>query len=72
MASPRELEHTLKQRELPDNEKAKHSAVNYEHPAQSANHCGICKHFIRAHIPRCETVRNPIRPSDWCKRFEKE
>jgi hypothetical protein len=66
------IERALRQKELPDDEKSKHSVVNYEHPAKGRNHCGNCAHFINAHIPRCETVMNPIRPGDWCKRWERD
>ena len=66
------IERTLSQHELPDNDKSNHISVQYEHPANGRNHCGICSHFIRSHIPRCEIVVSPIRSEDWCNEFEKD
>lgn len=45
------------------------SEVGYEHPARDyeREHCGICVHY---HAHRCDIVRGPIQPEDWCKKFK--
>jgi hypothetical protein len=48
--------------------KLTHSEVNYEHPAQGMNECRDCKHYD---APHCRLVKDPIRPEDWCKKFER-
>jgi hypothetical protein len=67
------IERALSQHERQDDEKLDHSQVNYEHPSRHpGKYCSGCAHYIRAHIPRCEAVKNPIRPVDWCKRWERD
>lgn len=57
--------------EQPPDEKARHSAVGYESPASDPErHCSACEHYIAAKVPRCQIVKSPIRPGDWCERFE--
>lgn len=59
--------------ERPAADKIPHSEVDYEHPSKHLiQHCGICKHFIRAKPPRCEAVKSPIESHDWCKRYERK
>jgi hypothetical protein len=58
--------------ELPASEKLSHAAVKYEHPsAHGGKSCASCVHFIAASPPRCESVQTPIRPEDFCKRYER-
>jgi hypothetical protein len=53
-------------------DKLSHKSVNYEHPSKhSPDECEDCAHFIKASPPRCESVQNPIRDGDWCKRFSR-
>ena len=49
--------------------KLTHAAVAFEHPAQGKNHCSECAHFLPS-VSRCQIVKSPIEPSDWCNRFE--
>lgn len=57
--------------ELPSTQKRTHEAVHYEHPSgHGRERCAVCAHFISSNPPRCEGVQSPIRPEDWCKRFE--
>jgi hypothetical protein len=51
-------------------EKYSHAEVSYEHPSESTKHCVGCEHYIHAQVPRCEHVKSPIRPKDWCERWE--
>jgi hypothetical protein len=44
------------------------SAVQFEHPAQGPNHCGMCRHFSSPHA--CELVAGTIARRDWCKLFK--
>lgn len=58
--------------ELAESEKRTHEAVGYEYPSRhDGQHCSICKHYIAADPPRCEGVKSPIRPGDWCERFRR-
>lgn len=50
-------------------DKYSHAQVAYEHPAKGEDHCGECRHYIKASPMRCEIVRNPIRAEDWCRKF---
>ena len=45
------------------------AAVDYEPRATHADHCGICRHFIRP--DGCALVRGPIAAEAWCNRFER-
>jgi len=57
--------------ERPDSDKYCHAEVWYEHPSKHIDEsCGHCVHYIRGHVPRCQAVTGPIRPQDWCQRFE--
>ena len=57
--------------ERPESGKYTHQAVNYEHPSKHEyQFCAGCVHYIHAQPPRCEGVKEPIRPEDWCKRFK--
>jgi hypothetical protein len=57
--------------ERTETEKFSHAKVGYEHPAQGKDHCSLCEHYlVRINAPRCEIVKSPIRPNDWCERFE--
>ena len=63
--------------ELPDQRKASHATVGYEHPAANPEYrCGNCANYIKSSMlgpARCRTVVQPIRVGDWCKRYrEKE
>jgi hypothetical protein len=51
-------------------EKYSHAEVDYEHPSEGVDHCSGCEHYIHAMVPRCQHVKSPIRPKDWCERFE--
>ena len=50
------------------------SKVDYEHPAQGDEHCGICEHYEgkRGKFGECAVVRGIVRSEDWCKRFKGE
>jgi hypothetical protein len=52
--------------------KLSHSQVDYEHPAKGAERCAGCKHYLPGKPPHCEDVKDPIRPEDWCRRFEQK
>lgn len=43
--------------------------VGYEHPAKGKDHCGECKHY---YDHRCDIVRGPIQPEDWCRKFARK
>lgn len=72
--------------EKPEFLKLLHSEVQYQHPSRSRDkdgkleRCRDCTHFIpdghsennEKFAPRCEGVRSPIRPGDWCERFNKK
>ena len=58
-------------KELPIYKKTPHVLVKYG-KGDEKEHCGICKHFIAAQPPRCETVRSPIAANMWCERFERK
>lgn len=58
--------------EQPARDKFSHAQVAYEHPAKGEDHCGECKHYIKAGPMRCEIVRNPIRAEDWCRKFKEK
>ena len=52
-------------------DKLPHSQVSYESPSQhEGQHCSKCEHYIAAEPPRCQAVASPIRPGDYCKRYE--
>lgn len=54
-------------------EKTPHSDVGYESPSSDPRkHCSLCKHYIPARVPRCQTVKSPIHAKAWCERFEFE
>jgi hypothetical protein len=59
--------------ELPEDEKATHSAVRYVNPSQiPGQHCSNCVHYIKGEDgegPRCEGVKSPIQARAWCKNF---
>jgi hypothetical protein len=58
--------------ERPEAQKLSHAAVKFESPSlHTSQACASCVHFIAASPPRCESVKGPIKPSDWCKRFAK-
>jgi hypothetical protein len=53
--------------------KRSHSSVEYEHPSRhEGKECRDCVHYIGANPPRCTGVQSPIRPVDYCKRFERK
>jgi hypothetical protein len=53
--------------------KLDHSAVAYEHPSRhSGKQCSGCVHYIAAIPPRCEGVKSPISPGDYCSHFERK
>jgi hypothetical protein len=59
--------------EAPQIKKLSHSEVFYQHPSQQDDEkCADCKHFIDAKPARCEHVKSPIRPEDWCRKFERK
>lgn len=59
--------------EQPDSEKLSHAAVKFESPSRHPGQaCASCVRFIAASPPRCESVKPPIQPGDWCKRYHKQ
>jgi len=54
--------------------KLSHKEVEYEHPAKMPpNNCAHCMHsFRRNRNMHCEIVVDPIRPEDWCNKYERE
>jgi hypothetical protein len=66
------LQQLVKGERHPD-DKTPHNKVDYESPSTDPQrHCSLCEHYIRALVPRCMTVKNPIKAADKCKRFEYE
>ena len=59
--------------EKPASQKFTHAEVGYEHPSthSGAHNCSHCIHYIVATPPRCEGVKSPIRPEDWCRRWRR-
>jgi len=51
--------------------KFSHKAVGLEHPASGEDHCAECKHW-QGEVGQCAIVRPPVRPEDWCKKFEEK
>jgi hypothetical protein len=59
--------------ERPEKQKLSHQSVDYEHPStHPGEFCGRCRHLIVANPPRCEGVKSPIHPADWCHRFRNQ
>jgi hypothetical protein len=61
--------------ERKEKDKFKKSEVEYEpRSTHEGENCEGCTHFIEpgdgSPLPRCESVRGPIEPYAWCKRFE--
>lgn len=57
--------------EKPEAKKLSQAAVRYEKVSQhKGQSCQNCLHFIAANPPRCESVKPPISPKGWCKRYE--
>ena len=44
-------------------------AVDFEHPAEGKDHCGICEAFI-AGSELCKKVAGHVETKDWCILFE--
>jgi hypothetical protein len=58
--------------ELPPILKLSHLAVAYESPSRHKGQtCAGCVHFIAGKVPRCDGVKSPIKPRDWCKKFKR-
>ena len=54
-------------------DKLEHAEVGYQSPSKhEGEHCSLCEHFIPSMIPRCMSVKNPIRAGDYCGRFERK
>ena len=60
--------------ERPESEKLSHAEVNYERVSTHAGEdCGNCRHVIEAMSgTRCESVKEPIYLTGWCKRWAKQ
>ena len=59
--------------ELPEAQKVTHMHVHYEAPSKDpSEHCGNCKNFIKepGELPRCRSVKSPIRAIDYCVRWD--
>ena len=66
------MQQLVKGERHPDN-KTPHKDVDFQSPSENPQkHCSLCEHYIAAHVPRCMTVKSPIKAGDWCKRFEYE
>ena len=54
-------------------DKIPHDEVGYESPSKHEDEqCSLCEHYIPAMVPRCQAVKNPIKPADWCKRYARK
>ena len=49
--------------------KISHKACDYGPGHKDGDHCSICEYYV-PDGPHCEKVVDPIRPMDWCNRFE--
>lgn len=57
--------------ELPDDEKATHASVAFEHPSRhEGQKCGGCAHYIAGDPARCQKVQPPITSPDWCAMYQ--
>jgi len=57
--------------ERPEAQKTPHSLVEYTPKSPyPSRRCIRCAHFLKPN--RCETVRSPIAPGGWCRRFERK
>lgn len=51
--------------------KLDHKSVAFEHPAKGVDHCGDCVNW-QGPVGQCKIVRPPVRPVDWCNKFEEK
>lgn len=58
--------------EKPEKDKVTHYEARYTHPSPFPKmKCATCVHLITAPFEfRCEGVKSPILPEDWCQRWK--
>ena len=46
--------------------------VGFEHPAERARHCLMCRHWEGGSLKTCALVQGRIEAGDWCRLFARK